>query len=226
MNYSNKLKNFEPKLNEGSGITISPWLGIYNMLFASRSAEKVLDGLMGRIQHELNFNERDKDSIKSLKMLCKKLIGDNRTAAKKCNEPLDAHNEIMLSKMSKELMPFAKELIYLAKDQGIHVRLLSGVDKESQSVRSVCDFGLGFDIGVFDLTASGDLIYNGNVLMYANIAKLAESIGLTWAVNQRTFMHQSRFELRPAWAFRMNENEMFNELKRRQEANLNLLAIL
>ena len=138
---------------------------------------------------------------------------------------LDPHNEDMLSTMNKELAPFAKELICLAQAQGISIRLLSGVTINETHKCGMYSFGLTFDIGVFDQNSSGELIYNGNVLLYANVAKLAASIGLTWAADQKTFSQQSRFELRPAWALRMSDNEMLNELKRRKDANLNLLAI-
>jgi hypothetical protein len=119
-----------------------------------------------------------------------------------------------------------KNLFCLSEEQGINIRVLSGIRSDEGPKLSMQSFGLTFDIGIFDQTTSGELIYNGNVLLYANVAKLAESIGLTWAADQKTFSHQSRFELRPAWALRMNEKEMLNELKRRKEKNLNLLALL
>ncbi|RZK26321.1 MAG: hypothetical protein EOO43_03150 [Flavobacterium sp.] len=215
MNYSNKVKGHQP---------IS--LAIYSLFFASMSNEGTVDGMIKDVQNRLILNENDKPGLKAWKTLCKLVIGDGRTATQKSKTTLDPHNETMLAKMSKELSPFAKELIFLSEEQGINLRILSGANEEEKSVMSMQDFGLSFDIGIFDQTTSGELIYNGNVLLYANVAKLAESIGLTWAVNQKTFSQQSRFELRPAWALRMNENDMFNELRRRREENVNFLAIL
>ena len=157
--------------------------------------------------------------------MCALIIGKGRTATQKSKLTVDSHNEMILSKMIKELAPFAKELIYLTQEKGINIRLLYGgvVNKEPLSL---CNFGLTFDIGIFDQNAVGELIYNGDILLYANVAKMAESIGLTWAADQKTFSQQSRFELRPSWAFRMNDMEMLNELQRRKDANLSLLAIL
>ena len=215
MNYSNKIKAHQP---------IS--LTIYNLFFAAQSNETSVEGMMNDVQRRLNIKGKRKPGIKTWKVLCKLIIGNSRTATQKSKTVLDSHNETMLYAMTKELAPFAKELIYLSQEQGINIRILSGMKLDEEPELSMCNFGLTFDIGIFDQTASGELVYNGNLLLYANVAKLAESIGLTWAADQKTFSLQSRFELRPAWALRMNDQEMLNELKRRKEANLNLLAII
>jgi hypothetical protein len=215
MNYSNKIKGHQ-------SITLT----IYNLFFASLSNEVTVEGMIKDVQNRLNLKEKNKPGIKTWRALCKLIIGDGRTATQKSNTALDNHNETMLSKMTKELAPFAKELIYLSQEQGINVRILTGTSSDEVPELSMQNFGLTLDIGIFDQTTSGDLIYNGNVLLYANVAKLAESIGLTWAVDQKTFSNQSRFELKPGWALRMSEKDMLNELKRRKEANLNLLTLL
>jgi len=207
MNYSNKLN-------------------IYNLFFASLSAETTVDSMIKDVQHRINLKEKGKPGLKTWKTLCKLIIGNGRTATQKSTAELDPHNEVMLGEMKKELAPFAKELIYLAEEQGISLRLLSGVSFHEEPELTMYKLGMTFDIGIFDQTSSGELIYNGNVLLYANVAKLAESIGLTWAADQKTFSHQSRFELRPAWALRLTEKEMLNELQRRKEANINLLSML
>lgn len=216
MNYSNKIKGYGPTS-----------LTFYNLFFASMiSNEAAVDGMIKEVQDRLNLKEKSKPGIKTWRAICKLIIGEDRTATQKSNTILDPHNETMLSKMAKELAPFAKELIYLAEEQGINVRLLSGMSLNEETELSMYNFGLTFDIGIFDKTTAGELIYNGNVLLYANVAKLAQSIGLTWAADQKTFALQSRFELRPAWALRMKEEEMLKELKRRKDLNLNLLAII
>ncbi len=222
MNYLNKTKSYQPKATFDMRVAMN----IYNLFFASMSNETTVDGMFKEVQNRLNLKPKSKLGIKTWKALCKLVIGNSRTATQKSKAVLDPHNEIMLSKMVEEIAPFARELICLAEEQGINIRILGGVSFNKEPKRSMHNFGLAFDIGIFDQTTSGELIYNGNVLLYANVAKLAESIGLTWAADQKTFSNQSRFELRPAWAFRMNEKEMFNELKRRKECNLNLIALL
>ena len=213
MNYSHKIKGYQPKANANTGLAMNMFM----------SNETTIDDMIKKVQHRLTL--KVKPGIKTWKALCKLIIGEGRTATQKTKIVLDSHNEDMLSTMAKELAPFAKELIYLAQAQGISIRLLSGVAINETPKYSMYSFGLTFDIGVFDQTSSGELIYNGNILLYANVAKLAATIGLTWAADQKTFSQQSRFELRPAWALWMSDNEMLNELKRRKDANLNLLAI-
>lgn len=222
MSYSNKIKNYHTK---GTG-DMNIAMNIYHVFFASMSNEGTVNGMIREVQYRLNLKENGKPGIKTWKALCKLVIGNGRTATQKSKTALDPHNEAVLSKMTQELVPFAKELIYLSKEQGINIRILTGMSLNEGRELSIRNFGLTFDIGIFDETTTGELIYNGNVLLYANVAKLAESIGLTWGADQKTFSHQSRFELRPAWALRMNEKEMLNELNRRKEAGLNLLAML
>lgn len=222
MGFSNKIKNYQPK--GGGDMNIA--MNIYNVFFASMPSETSGSGMIKEVQHRLNLKENGKPGIKTWKALCKLVIGNGRTATQKSKTALDPHNEAVVSNMVQELAPFAKELVYLSKEQGINIRILTGMSLNEGRELNMSNFGLTFDIGIFDQTTSGELIYNGNVLLYANVAKLAESIGLTWGADQKTFSNQSRFELMPAWALRMNEKEMLNELKRRKEANLNLLAIL
>lgn len=210
MNYSNKTKGIDAM----------------SLFFASMSSQTTVEEMIKEMQDRLSFKDKRKPGSKTWKALCRLIIGEGRTATQKSNTMLDPHNEEMLSKMNKEIAPFAKELIYLALEHNINVRLLGGVNFNKEAKCNMYKFGLTFDIGIFDQTNTGELIYNGNVLMYANVAKLAESIGLTWAADQKTFSHQSRFVLRPSWALRMDEKTMLNELQRRKDANLNLLAIL
>jgi hypothetical protein len=111
MNYSNKTKNYQPKLNADMSIVGPSWLTIYNVFFASMSNEATVDGMIKDVQNRLNVNDKDKPGIKTWRALCKLIIGDSRTATQKSKTILDPHNEIMLSEMTKELAPFAKELI-------------------------------------------------------------------------------------------------------------------
>ncbi|MGF1923606.1 MAG: hypothetical protein ACQUHE_05465 [Bacteroidia bacterium] len=199
---------------------------IYHALFASMSTQTNVDQMIKEVQERVGFYKKRKPGPKTWKALCRLIIGEGLTATQKNKASLDPHNEEMISNMGKEIAPFAKELICLAQEQGINIRLLGGVNFNEEPACSMYGFGLTFDIGIFDQTASGELIYNGNILLYANVAKLAESIGLTWAADQKTFSHQSRFELRPGWALRMSEKDMLKEIQRRKDANLNLLAML
>lgn len=212
MNYTSKIKTSD-----------SIFLPIYKVFFSAMSKEAKVEQLIKEIQHAAN--NRHKVEYQSWKSLCKLIIGEGSTETKKGKTIMDSHNENRLAEMSEELAPFAKEFILLCQNQGIHVRILTGVNITEEPENSMYQYGLTFDIGVFDKSSSGDLIYNGDILRYAQVAKLAESIGLSWAADQKTFAQQSRFFLRPAWALRMKDEEMYRELARRKAAKENLIQL-
>jgi peptidoglycan L-alanyl-D-glutamate endopeptidase CwlK len=218
MNYANKIKNGQD------------WMNIYHLLFASSSSENNINLMIKTVQKRLKVKEKGKPSTKTWRALYQFITGSSATVFKRRDTSIDSHNETILEEMTKEIVPFAKELIHLSAEKGIYVRLITGLNQKvvvnAQTSFSTHNFGLAFDIGIFSQTINGEFIYNGDMLVYANVAKLAESIGLIWAADRKNFTNLSRFELRPAWALRMSEGEMIKELHRRKESGLNLLAIL
>jgi hypothetical protein len=119
--------------------------------------------------------------------------------------------------MTQEVMPFAKELIYLAARKGIHIRI---IDKSIES-----NFGLSFYVGIFEKNKKGKYNYVDKSPNYGKVAKLGEFIGLTYDNESRVFNGFPKFEIVPAWALKMNDDEVKQELGRRKTENLRLLAI-
>lgn len=229
MNYSDKIKSIQHKAGvEQSGIaSTKTWINIYSLVFTSAPHQNSVAAIIKAIQEKLYVKANGKPTAKTWDALYDFLVG---TETVKCDKGItDPHNEIILQNMTRELAPFAKELIRLANAQGIHIRLINCEGNDSPTQRCLCDhhFGLSFEIWIFDKTSTGEFIYNDNSPLYNKVAKLGESIGLTWAGNRKTFTSNlPYFELRPAWAVTMNENEMVQELRRRKKENLSLLAIL
>jgi peptidoglycan L-alanyl-D-glutamate endopeptidase CwlK len=223
MNYANKIKNTQYNAEPA-------WMNIYHLLFASSPSENNINLMIKTVQQKLKVKEKGKPGIKTWRALYQLITGNSSTVFKRDDTTIDSHNETILQDMTKEIVPFAKELIHLAAEQGIYVRLITGLAQKemdnSETSFSIHNFGLAFDIGIFSQNVSGEFIYNGDMLVYANVSKLAESIGLIWAADRKNFTNLSRFELRPAWSLRMSEGDMVKELYRRKESGLNLLAIL
>ena len=229
MNYSDKIKAIQFKAGvEQSGIaTTKTWISIYSLVFTAAPYQNSVEAIIKAIQEKIYVKASGKPTAKTWDALYELLIGNETIASG--NDIVDPHNEIILQNMSKELAPFAKELIRLANAQGIQIRLINCEDTDSVNKSCLCNhqFGLSFEIWIFDKTSTGDYIYNDNSPLYNKVAKLGESIGLTWAGKQKTFTSNlPHFELRPAWAVAMNENDMVKELCRRKRENLSLLAIL
>ena len=242
-----KIKALQQKAGiEADGIaTVKTWVSIYTLLFSFLPNQYSISAIIKAIQQKLNIRVTGRAGEKTWDAIYQFLIGDVETNHTRSAITNDPHNEIILQGMTKEVIPFAKELINLAANQGIHIRLMNCISDESQTGTlakennlqhqvfndsktsfSSLDFGLVFDIGIFEKTNSGEMVLKDNSQLYAKVAKLGESIGLTWAGNRRSFTSLPHFELRPAWALRMAEDEMMRELHRRKNENINLLAIL
>jgi hypothetical protein len=239
MDYSDKIKAIQQLVGiEASGIASSKtWIAIYHQLFGSVPYDLNIESMVKSIQQKIGMRVNGNVSPKTWNVLYDHVI---EIDSNENTSFIDSHNEIILKSMTKEVVPFAKELIFLAAEQGIYIRLMGGVADDEIDHRPVkrkiindqhgdtCshDFGLDFDIGIYEQTQDGIYIYKENSPLYATVARLGESIGLTWAGDRKTFSTLPHFELRPAWAVRMKENEMVKELCRRRKENINLLAIL
>ena len=237
MDYSDKIKALQEKAGvEQDGIISSKtWLALHKLLCTDVPYDINLSSVIKAIQHKLNVRVTGYSSTKTLDALYELLI-ENIEAEESSNE--DPLNEVILKSMTKEVVPFAKELVRLAAEKGIYIRLMSctaddAIDKQKEVERKIrkadaCDhdFGLVFSVSIYERMANGDYIYKNSSSLYQEVAKLGESIGLTWAGDRKTFSNLQLFELRPAWAVCMQEMEMLKELCRRKKENINLLAIL
>ncbi|MES2419028.1 MAG: hypothetical protein V4541_12635 [Bacteroidota bacterium] len=219
MDYSIKAKILQHKTDVSN---VHPVLiGIYSLLFAQQPEGQNANTIIKGIQQKLKVTEKGKPGTKTWRALHQLITGNEDVDFNKKEFIVDPHNEAVLSTLNKEIAPFAKELIRLTTAQDIHIRLMNGSQNGGLSA-----FGLTFDIGIFDQSIGGTYHYNGNLLRYANVARLGESIGLTWAGNLKTSTNLSHFELRPAWALVMEDKEMIKELHHRKKTGLSLLAIL
>ncbi len=240
MDCSAKIKTIQQIANvKADGIAASrTWIAIYHLLYSSVPYDLNVESMIKAIQQKIGIRVTGYASPRTWALLHDYFVENN--VVNRHSHCIDPHNEIILKSMTKEVVPFAKELIHLAAIEGIHIRLMSNTDDDAIGNRPLqsgfsanqegenCDhnFGLVFDIGIYEETSNGTYVYMEESPLYATVASLGESIGLTWAGEHKTFTSLPHFELRPAWAVRMKENEMVKELCRRKRENINLLAIL
>ena len=133
-------------------------------------------------------------------------------------------------KAIEEITKAEKAFNKRAAEKGIAIRLMEqNADddvKANFEENAPSNFGLVFVVGIYEQLPNGEYVYNDQSPLYAEVAKMGQSIGLTWVRDKKAFSSWPRFELRPAWAVQMKETEMVKELSRRKQQNLNLLAIL
>ena len=159
---------------------------------------------------------------------------------------VDDNSEKIIATLLPEVRPLARQLVQKAAAVGITIKILSGlrtyaeqdalyakgrdangnVVNQGQVVTNVKggysnhNFGLAFDIGVFDNTGK----YLGNSPLYEKVGPIGMSLGLTWGGNWTSFRDTPHYELRPNWAKNLSESQMVAQLRQRTSANQNLLA--
>lgn len=221
MEYAPKIHRYSSKVENDMHVTESALVSIYRLMTSSSLEETTTEEMINAVKKQFNFKEKKSKAWKTLRKL---IIGEAKTATQRSRYSLDGYNEEMLLEMNKELAPFVKEFLLLAREQEIKVRIMAMPEQNRKRPVSLSDFGLGFDIGVFEESLSGDLIYVGNILQYEKLARIAESIGLSQTA-EKVPVNFSRFELRPAWALRLTDEQMFVELKRRKKIKMNFLSM-
>lgn len=80
----------------------------------------------------------------------------------------------------------------------------------AQSGHSNHNFGIAFDIGVFQGAK-----YLDNSPLYKAVAVLGKQLGLTWGGDWKSIDDEPHYELRPHWADKLSESAMLAELRKR-----------
>jgi peptidoglycan L-alanyl-D-glutamate endopeptidase CwlK len=142
----------------------------------------------------------------------------------------DARSERTIATLLPQVRPIARALVHKAADNGITIRLISGLrtyaEQEALYAQgrtapgprvtnarggySNHNFGIAFDVGVF----SGNR-YLPDSPKYRAVGVLGTELGLEWGGNWTTLVDLPHFQLRPAWAQGMAEREMLAGLRDR-----------
>ncbi len=151
---------------------------------------------------------------------------------------VDARSEKVIATLQPEVRPYARALILKAASMGITIKAISGLrtyDEQNalyaqgrtKSGRVVTNarggfsnhnFGIAFDIGVFDGSK-----YIPESSRYKAVGAMGVGLGLEWGGNWTSIKDEPHFQLRPGWA-RGNEKEMLAELRSRKESGRGYFA--
>lgn len=229
-----KIKALQVKAGiEADGIVDSKlWLNIYYLLFKSIPYDINNRSIIKAIETQIGVRVDGYPWYRIWDVLYEQLIvNDSNTSV-----ATDNYNQQILSTMPKEVVPFVKELISLAATHGISVKITKDANAEinepknelalyaANEKHTIYNFGLAFDVTILPQPAVDNA--EEKITHYTKVAKLGESIGLTCLNSKNAVKDVANFILRPAWAVRMKENEMLQELERRRREDINLLSIL
>jgi peptidoglycan L-alanyl-D-glutamate endopeptidase CwlK len=154
------------------------------------------------------------------------LAGDGKTA--------DPRSEGNIATLHPRVRPFARALIERAAGQGITIKVISGMRTYAEQNAlfeqrpkvtnarggfSNHNFGLAFDIGVFEGSS-----YRDESPKYKAVGALGTDLGLEWGGNWKSIQDEPHFQLRPAWAGEMGERDMLAELRDRKASGKDYYA--
>lgn len=152
---------------------------------------------------------------------------------------VDPRSEACIGTLHPRVQPYARNLVLKAAAVGITIKVISGLrtyqeqtalyeqgrSKPGSKVTNAPagysnhNFGLAFDIGVFEGNK-----YLDESPKYKAVAPIGIDLGLTWGGSWKTIQDQPHFELRPAWAADMSESVMLTELRRRKDSGRDYFA--
>lgn len=229
-----KIKALQAKAGiEADGVVSSTiWLNIYYLLFKSIPYDINNRSIIKAIEKKIGVRVDGYPWHKVWDVLYDQLVVNdvNHGVA------IDDDNQKILKTMPKEVVPFVKELIFLAENHGISVKIAKNLNAQTEQPESeyalsdakkeqtIYNFGLAFNVTIVPEPSVSNT--EEKITHYTKVAKLGESIGLTCLNSKNAISNVANFILRPAWAVRMKENEMLQELERRRREDINLLSIL
>ena len=145
---------------------------------------------------------------------------------------VDARSEKTIATLQPEVRPYARSLVLKAAAIGITIKVISGLrtyeeqdalyeqgrSKPGPRVTNAKggysnhNFGIAFDIGVFDGSS-----YVPESPNYKAVGALGVELGLEWGGNWTTIKDEPHFQLRPEWAANQSESDMLAELRSRKQ---------
>jgi peptidoglycan L-alanyl-D-glutamate endopeptidase CwlK len=137
---------------------------------------------------------------------------------------VDERSEQNIKTLHRKVQPLARELIVVAQNRGIHIKVTSGTRTFEEQDRlfaqghvtkarggySNHNYGLAFDVTIFN---GKDPVWESP--QYKILGQLGKSLGLSWGGDWTSIVDEPHFELRPEWASNLNETNMIAELRRR-----------
>lgn len=148
-------------------------------------------------------------------------------------DAVDPRSEKVIATLRPEVRPFARALVHRAAEEGIKVKIISGLRTYAEQDKlyaqgrtkpgkivtnarggySNHNFGIAFDVGVFEASK-----YLEESPLYHKVGAIGIDLGLNWGGSWKSFSDDAHFELRPVWAANLSEKAMLTELRVRNRS--------
>lgn len=194
-----------------------------------------LDEMIRAVQGALDVTVDGKAGPQTWEAIYKRIINKKPPVS----EPVDARSEKNIATLHPKVQPHARALVQRASDHGIAIKVISGtrtfeeqnelfaqgrtkpgnIVTNARGGFSNHNFGIAFDIGVFEGSA-----YRDESPKYKAVGAVGQELGLDWGGNWKTIQDEPHFQLRPDWALDLTEKEMLTELRARVAAGKDAFA--
>ena len=200
-----------------------------------------IEEIIRAVQTELGIGVDGKAGPNTWEAIFKKIVPKKEAAvvAPALTATVGTRSEKCIATLHPKVQPFARALVLKAKEAGITIQVISGLrtyDEQNALYAkgrtaggskvtnapggySNHNFGVAFDIGVFDGTK-----YVEESPRYKAVGALGMQLGLEWGGNWKTIEDQPHFQLRPEWAGDMREKDMLAELRSRKDSGKDFFA--
>jgi peptidoglycan L-alanyl-D-glutamate endopeptidase CwlK len=158
------------------------------------------------------------------------LTGSAVPTTREFSDRVDSRSEGVIARLQPEVGGYARTLVHRAAAAGITIKIISGLRTyaeqdalfakgrtapgprvtNAKAGESNHNFGIAFDVGVFDGAA-----YLDESPAYEVVGAMGEEIGLEWGGHWTSIVDKPHFQLRPGWAKDLSEREMLAELRQR-----------
>ncbi|MBQ5949552.1 D-alanyl-D-alanine carboxypeptidase family protein [Massilia sp. ST3] len=197
------------------------------------------------VQAKLGVEVDGRAGPETWKAIYTAIVGDGGLAAgliDNASATVDQRSEKIIAQLHPRIHPYARALVKQAGAVGIQIKLISGLrtyaeqDKlfaqgrtdfskgkkkvtNARGGESNHNFGLAFDIGVFD-----NETYLQTSPKYKAVGAIGLELGLEWGGNWKSIVDQPHFQLRPDWAKGLSEKAMLAQLRERHSEQQDYFA--
>jgi peptidoglycan L-alanyl-D-glutamate endopeptidase CwlK len=197
-----------------------------------------IDEMVRAVQAELHLNPDGNAGPLTWTAIYQKIISVLPSGVSVLDR-VDERSERFISTLLPEVRPFARALVQKAAAQGIDIKVISGMRTYSEQNdlyaqgrtlpgkivtnakggQSNHNFGIAFDIGIFDGRR-----YLEQSPLYKAVGAIGKGLGLEWGGDWKSIIDEPHFQLRPAWATKLSNNELMAELRNRHEREQGIFA--
>lgn len=189
-----------------------------------------IDAVIRAVQSKLGVTVDGRAGPETWEAIYNALTGEQVPSTKAFSDKVDARSEGVIAGLQPEVQGYARALVKRAAAAGIEIKVISGLRTFAQQDElfaqgrtkpgrrvtnakggeSNHNFGIAFDVGVFEGTA-----YLDESPAYNVVGAFATEIGLEWGGHWVSIVDKPHFQLRPQWAADFSEREMLAELRQR-----------